>query len=87
MIATRDIVEFKPKNMLDPTKTYSRTSSIVYDENGNPVLKFKTYLPDFKKLSVDGIKYMNRYFEASPEKFEVYGQENNEESNQQLQLF
>lgn len=73
--------------MLDPTKTYSRKSSIVYDESGTPVLKFNSYLPDFDKLSVDGIKYMNRYFEASPDKFEVYTQEAKEEDNQQLQLF
>lgn len=73
--------------MLDPTKTYSRKSSIVYDETGTPVLKFNSYLPDFNKLSVDGIKYMNRYFEASPEKFEVLQKEDNSQENEQLQLF
>lgn len=56
---------------LDPSKTYSGKSSIVYDENGFPVLKFNSYLPDFDKLSVDGIKYMNKYYAASPEKFEI----------------
>lgn len=69
--------------MLDLTKTYSRTASIVYDENNNPVLRFKYYLPDFKKLSVEAIKYMNRYLKASPDKFEIIEQE----ENQQLQLF
>jgi hypothetical protein len=70
--------------LLNPNSTYSRKSSIVYDENGFPVLKFKSYLPDFEKLSVDAIKYMNRYYEAAREKFEVY---DNEEKESQLSLF
>lgn len=73
--------------MLEPTKTYSRKASIVYDENGTAVLKFNSYLPDFEKLSVDGIKYMNRYFEASPEKFEVFKNEDNRRENEQLSFF
>ncbi|MFH6944593.1 hypothetical protein [Flavobacterium sp. FlaQc-50] len=73
--------------MLDPNKTYSRTASIVYDENGIQVLKFNSYLPDFTKLSVDAINYMNRYMSASPEKFEIFSQEANKENDQQLQLF
>jgi hypothetical protein len=70
---------------LDPTKNYSRKQSIVYDENDTPIIKFNSYLPDFAKLSVDGINYMNRYFEASPEKFEVFNQE--KVTNQQLKFF
>jgi len=31
----------------------------VWDENGFPILKFNSHFPDFDKLSVDGIKYMN----------------------------
>ncbi|MBP1222634.1 hypothetical protein [Flavobacterium sp. 1355] len=70
--------------LLNPNSTYSRKSSIVYDESGFPVLKFKSYLPNFEKLSVDAIKYMNRYYEADPEKFEVY---NKEDRAAQLSLF
>lgn len=70
---------------LDPTKNYSRKRSIVYDENDTPIIKFNSYLPDFAKLSVDAINYMNRYFEASPEKFELFNQE--KETYQQLELF
>lgn len=69
--------------MLDPTKTYSRISSIVYDENGTRILRFKSYLPDFKKLSVDAIKYMNTYYAVSPEKFELF----EKEETQQLSFF
>lgn len=88
MIVIQATVGIKLKIMnlpLDPTKNYSRKQSIVYDEDGNPVLKFNSYLPDFAKLSVDGINYMNRYFKASTEKFEVFNQEEN--TNQQLELF
>jgi hypothetical protein len=70
---------------LDPTKNYSRKLSTVYDENGTAVLKFNSYLPDCDKMRVEGINYMNRYFEASPEKFELFNQEEN--ANQQLELF
>jgi hypothetical protein len=72
--------------ILDPTKKYSRKQSIVYDENDIPIIKFNSYLPDFAKLSVEGINYMNRYFKASPEKFEVFNQDDNN-TNQQLELF
>ncbi|OHT44443.1 hypothetical protein B0A71_12840 [Flavobacterium tructae] len=61
--------------ILFPTKVYSRKNSIVYDEQGIEVLKFNSYLPDFAKLSVDTINYMNRYYLISPEKFEVLNQE------------
>jgi len=69
--------------LLNPNSTYSRKSSIVHDENGFPVLKFKSYLLDFKKLSADAIKYMNRYYEAAPAKFEVLINK----SPQQFELF
>jgi len=69
--------------LLDPTKNYSRKSSIVYDENGIPVVRFKTYLPDFKKLSADAVNYMNKYYNADPDKFEVFEVEN----TTQLELF
>jgi uncharacterized protein YfbU (UPF0304 family) len=81
---TLDIVEFKLKIMLDPTKTYSRKSSIVYDENDIQIVKFEEIFPDFDKLSEQAINYLNRYIEMFPNKIEIFKPE---EEKQQLTLF
>ena len=56
--------------MLKPNLHYSRKNSIVYHE-GVPLVTFDSYFPDFDRLSVTGIEYLNKYMSMYPDKFKI----------------
>ena len=68
--------------MLNPNKTYHRKKQILYDEDGNQILKFKDTMPDGSGFTGDLVINMNKYISRYPERIEVL-----EKENVQLNLF
>lgn len=66
--------------MLNPSKTYNRKKQILYDEYGNPILKFRDKMPDRNGFTGDLIANMNNYIKCYPERVEI-------KNNVQLNLF
>ena len=56
--------------MLKSNLNYSRKNSIVYLD-GNPILEFDSYFPDFDKLSETAIEYLNKYLSMYPDKVKI----------------
>lgn len=59
--------------ILDENKTYSRIAGIIYHDGG-PVVKLDRHFPDYEKLSVTAIQYMNRYMEMWPNLYQTMGE-------------
>lgn len=66
--------------MLNPNKSYHRKKQMLYDENGNQILKFLDKMPDKNSLTGDLIANMNNYIKCYPERVEI-------KNNVQLNLF
>lgn len=66
--------------MLNPNKRYYRLKQILYDEDGNQILKFKDNMPDGSGYTADLVINMNKYISRYPERIEVL-------ENVQLNLF
>ncbi len=57
--------------MLNPLQTYYRKKQILYDLQGNQVLKFVDKMPDMGNTTGDLVKNMNKYIERYPERIEI----------------
>lgn len=66
--------------MLNQNKNYHRKKQILYDQDGNPILKFLDKMPDRNGFTGDLIVNMNNYIKCYPERVEI-------KNNVQLNLF
>lgn len=57
--------------MLNPLQTYYRKNQILYDLQGNQVLKFVDIMPDMGNTTRDLVENMNKYIERYPERIEI----------------
>lgn len=67
--------------MLNPSKTYHRKKSIIYDESGNQILKFTDFTNDATGLTGNLVENMNNYIRCYSERVEII------KENVQLNLF
>lgn len=57
--------------MLNPDQTYYRKKQILYDLQGNQVLKFVDKMPDMENTTGDLVENMNKYINRYPERIEI----------------
>jgi len=62
--------------ILNPNKRYYRLKQILYDEDGNQILKFKDTMPDGSGFTGDLVINMNKYILRYLERIEVLKKEN-----------
>lgn len=66
--------------MLNQNKTYHRKKQILYDEDGNPILKFTDTEKDIENISGEYLNNLNKSIKLYPERIEI-------KNNVQLNLF
>lgn len=71
--------------ILNPNQTYYRKNHILYDENGNAIIKFEQKTADVSGLTGKLVENMNNYIRCYPERVEILEQK--PKSDVQLNLF
>jgi len=71
--------------MLNPEQTYHRKKNILYNEDGNQILKFLDIGLDGENFTGQLVININNYIRVYPERIEVI--ESKKQTNVQIDLF